>query len=63
LRDVLDVEQDGNIVWVKTLHLGKIGIETTFEKDATIISVPLMPYLMKEWEVQQLVMIQSCAFS
>jgi hypothetical protein len=37
LRDVLDVEQDGNIVWVKTLHLGKIGIETTFEKDATVI--------------------------
>lgn len=36
LRDVLDVERRGKVVWIKCLHLGTIGFEASLETDAVI---------------------------
>ncbi|CAB1105313.1 unnamed protein product [Ectocarpus sp. CCAP 1310/34] len=36
LRDVLDVERRGKVVWVKCLHLGTIGFEASLETDAVV---------------------------
>ncbi|CAM9907009.1 unnamed protein product [Ectocarpus fasciculatus] len=36
LRDVLDVERRGKVVWIKCLHLGTIGFEASLETDAVV---------------------------
>lgn len=36
MRDVLDVERRGKVVWIKCLHLGTIGLEASLETDAVI---------------------------
>ncbi|CAN0162945.1 unnamed protein product, partial [Hapterophycus canaliculatus] len=36
MRDVLDVERRGKVVWIKCLHLGTVGLEASLETDAVI---------------------------
>eukprot|EP00611_Tribonema_gayanum_P027235 TRINITY_DN666_c0_g1_i2.p1 TRINITY_DN666_c0_g1~~TRINITY_DN666_c0_g1_i2.p1 ORF type:complete len:205 (-),score=51.15 TRINITY_DN666_c0_g1_i2:779-1393(-) len=37
LSDVLDVEREGSIVWVKTLHMGEFGLEMPLQEDAELV--------------------------
>eukprot|EP00611_Tribonema_gayanum_P022251 TRINITY_DN442_c0_g1_i1.p1 TRINITY_DN442_c0_g1~~TRINITY_DN442_c0_g1_i1.p1 ORF type:complete len:184 (-),score=31.66 TRINITY_DN442_c0_g1_i1:287-838(-) len=37
LRDVLDIERHGRLLWVKTLHMGEFGFEVEHAAEAEVI--------------------------
>lgn len=53
LRDVLDVERSGKVVWVKCLHLGTVGFEASLESDSVIFYLAMDSLLNKRCGVDE----------